>query len=728
VITQPNNIPTQKPETSALASLITELNIARRNSSAYPKGHPVIAASLAKVLHIYENLVHEHDEIILGVTNETLMVNGVVLEKSNLVYKNFSRVLFERGIGALLFHIGITVEELNDFIAILVLKREYIQQSGGIEQLWATAGITAMTIRPLRYDLFTSIDQDSITVGQSGNQADQLWNTFTQELTRGALILVDDGEYDCAPEVLANILNQKFADGIMDESEVRAAISCFFENETGNTSPDLHSSSSDSPDPYKKLADFISSLTPELRRQFLNSTFNAMNPERQTAAEHMLNSLSEEVIIEALDDISHDRLSISPVVFGLLQRLGANAGSSQHRFEEETEDSEIVHKMKTILREHASEEFVPDSYQRKLNKIITSDHLLNRNMEDVSSLLTTMENRSIEGSIGHILMNLIRESLESPEERDMLLQNLTDMFGFFLQTGDYDQLLTMIDQLTDGTFPIEIQYRLREEYGRREFLEEILDGLTIWGKSIYGDIRALITKIGGPFIETILDRLSEEKNMSIRRFYMDCLIDMGPVTRIPIRCRLDDTRWYFLRNLLIILCAQNDPSSIDRIRALLRSEEPRLRLEALKTLVHFRDPQAEQLLMNNLNSQNQEIQVAAIQLAERCASSAITALLAQMLVQGGYSHSECERKSAIVHTLGEIGRTEVLPELAKVLRSRSLFHSKHLTRLKSDIIRSLPKYPVHFSRPVLELIAKDSGEIARLAQETLRIISGIPYE
>ena len=126
--TPTNDIPLHKVETKALASLITELNIARRNCNAYPKGHPVIAASLAKVLLVYDNLLQEHDEIILGVTSDSLMIDGVILEKSSLVYKDFSRVLFERGIGALLFHKGMTIGELSNFTTILGLKREQIHK------------------------------------------------------------------------------------------------------------------------------------------------------------------------------------------------------------------------------------------------------------------------------------------------------------------------------------------------------------------------------------------------------------------------------------------------------------------------------------------------------------------------------------------------------------------------------------------------------------------------
>lgn len=708
-------------DTKSLATLIIELNIARRNSSAYPKGHPVIAASLAKVLRIYENLLSDQSELILGVTSEALMVDGVVLEKTNLVYRDFSHALFERGIGALLFHRGLTIEELNHFTIILGLKRDQILQRGGIEEVWSEANIVAISIRPVRYDLFKTSEKD-LEGSDSVTSEEGLWDKFAREITVGGILHKDSGDIYLDPEVLAEILNQRFDNTGMNEADVREAINGFLEP----ADTDDYITIEANEQPHQKLAAFISNLAPELRRQFLDSSFGMKSKDRLTAAERILTNLSDTAIIDTLEDISHNRLNVSPVVFGLLQRLGRNVSASQHSSLDISDENNLSQKMKTIFREHASEEFVPDDYQMKLNDIIASDQIPRGYMEEVPDLLQTLADRNIENSISQVLMNLIREGVESPEERDLLLHNLSDMFGFYLQTGDYGQLHTMIDQLSDGSFPIDIQYRLREEYFRLEFLEEILDGLIIWGKPRYEDIRSLIHKIGGPFVESILDRLSEENSMSLRRFYMDCLIRMGDITRVPIVNRLSDTRWYFLRNLLIVLSAHNDPSIISLIRPLLHSQEPRLRHEVLKTLVRFRDTQAEKRILDNLDSSNLELQMAAIQLAEHCKAPAIANKLAVMLSLGGYSQADCEKKSMIIHTLGEIGRAEVLPELAKILSSRSLLHSRQLTKLKTDIIKTLPKYPVKVSRPILERLAEGSGDINHLAAETLKIISGKP--
>ncbi|MDD2309117.1 MAG: hypothetical protein PHH91_06000 [Desulfuromonadaceae bacterium] len=556
--TQSTDRATTDNDAGSLATLIIGLNIARRNCGAYPKGHPIITASLAKVLSVYEGLLLKHDGLILGVTSDSLMVDGVILEKSNVVYRDFSRALFERGIGALLFHSGLTIEELSNFTIILGLKREQIQQHGGIEQVWAKARIAAMTIRPIRYDLFQTTDDDSSTTDKAILSGEGLWDKFAKEVTLSEISYGRSDDICLDPEILAEVLNRRFAVGSINEAETRKAIADFL------APSDIDFSSQTlSGRPYQKLAAFISNLTPELRRQFLESSFTAKNKDRQTSAERILNNLSDSAIVETLEDISDNRLSVSPAVFGLLQRLGQNITQQRSSITQYIDnDDDLPCKLKTIFQEHAAEEYIPAAYQKELDSIKASERFSPLDIEDSADLLKTVENRSIENSIGQILMNFIREGVETPEERDLLLQNFSDMFGFFLQTGDYGQLHAMIDQLADGTFPDEIQHRLREKYSQREFQEEILDGLTTWGKPRYADIRSLIHKIGGEFVEAILERLSEEQNMSLRRFYMDCLTEMRPVTRLPIINRLNDHRWYFLRNMLIILTAQNDPAVV----------------------------------------------------------------------------------------------------------------------------------------------------------------------
>jgi len=149
-------------DSKALANLILELNISRRNSRSYPKGHQVIDAALNKVLNSYAGLRKTGEEIVIGVACDALLLGDTPLEKTNLIYRDFARVLYERGIGALVLRRELTLEELRSFIAILGTEREEIYRAGGIGAVWESSGIAALGIREIRYDLFTATEEAAI--------------------------------------------------------------------------------------------------------------------------------------------------------------------------------------------------------------------------------------------------------------------------------------------------------------------------------------------------------------------------------------------------------------------------------------------------------------------------------------------------------------------------------------------------------------------------------------
>src|SRR6185369_17183170 len=125
---------------------------------------------------------------------------------------------------------------------------------------------------------------------------------------------------------------------------------------------------------YEKLAALVARLNPELRRQFLGSTFVSNSGDLNMAAQENIPRLSTDVVLETLEDINSSRLSVPPVIMGMLQRLGRNSESRPQPAVGEVNDNDddIGKKMHTIFREHASEEFVPDEYQEKLNRIMAA--------------------------------------------------------------------------------------------------------------------------------------------------------------------------------------------------------------------------------------------------------------------------------------------------------------------------------------------------------------------
>lgn len=703
-------------EANALAGLITELNIARRNRTSYPKGHPVITASLQKTVATYNALMATSQEILIAPTRSLLIINGVALDKSNLVFRSFAKVLFECGIGLLQLLPGLTVDELHRFIVILGLKREEIQLHGGIEQLWVKSGITSILIRPIRYDLLKTTEESSVSAEPITRN--NLWERFANAFALNEINAADDG-FD--PQLLAEALNLYYAKNPAEFAASKSlnAISELMHNASGlDPSTGLQGDTS-----FDKIAEFMEQLNPELRRQLLSCSLGSIASELDLHAEKMLSSFSSEVIISTLDDVNKSRLSLPPVLMSLLNKLGSQAASRDHEQatlpnEAIPDKDELGQRMKTLFREQSSEQFVPELYQAKLDRIMTADQIQIIQSEEIHELQDALNPKLIDNRISEIILQLI---MLDPTEADTkaLSDNLASMCAYFLETGDYQQLIKIMHDSRDQRLPASFRTAIKDFFEQRSFIEELLNGLHTWGKSSFDQIKVLIAQIGEPCCEPILDALAEENSMSLRRFMIDRLLEIGLPAGQAISARLSDSRWYYIRNLIVILRTMNDTSAVEAVKPLCHHADARVRLEAVKTLLHFRDPSIEQKILRDLDGSDHNLKLEAIRMAEKSCSPEIIGRLLSILKRSGLSSSEYELKSAVVHSLGQLGQPEVLPEFGKILGSRNLLHPLLHTRLKLDIVRSLELYPLSLARSILARLADGNDEVAAQAAESL---------
>ena len=710
-------------DTQMLSALLIELNIARRNARSYPKGHPVIIASLQKVLTRYNLLLDIASEITIGVARDTLIVEGISFEKANPVFRDFARILFDLGIGTLVLRPGISLEELRNFILLLGLRREDVQKHGGIENVWLKARIATLSVRPIRYDLFTSTDKDSISAHAHSASAKSLWERFARYVIRQGADMDSDSSAEDRfdPELVAAILNGQHdhrlsADSTVDTLDTLADLMCRLSPATAGDQSDDCS--------YDKLGTLVSNLNPDLRRQFLNSSF-AADTDDNPAVRELVNHLSNDAVLDVLEDVNRQNISMPPVVVGLLQRLAEDGARHQtpSGIDVADADSQDMEKIRTLFREHAAEEFTPDAYQQKLNRIMAGDALLRLQDETVDELLETLEPHFVESHISEIILQIMMTAPNDGSENS-LAQKLGDMCAYFLETGEYEKLLNVMRQSSGPGVPSVFSDELHIIFSGQSFMEEIIAGLAIWGKPRFGQIREMIHHVGPPFVDVLLDQLAVENSMSQRRFIMDRLIEFGPAARDAVIARLSDTRWYFLRNLLIILRSMDDPSIVDQLRPVLRHNNPQVRQEVFKILLKGNDSGAEEQLLRDLDSSVPAVQQAAVSLAAACASPEILKKLVAILNRSGLSTGDCELKSAVAKTLGEIGKVEVLPELAKVLGASSLLNSKQLARLKQDLVSSLEHYPHQVVLPILQRLTRGNDEVARQAAAVLLKIEG----
>lgn len=720
----------------AVVAVAGDLNIARRNWNAYPSGHPLIESSVQKLLTSFQSLLSENGGVQLGITRDGLLLGDEYVEKNNQICKNVAAAFFERGIGALIVSRLPDREELLALLALLSLKREEVLAQGGIEKLWQEAGITALEIRAIRYDRFSGTEEERLS-SESDQEHGSLWEQFVLLMTKGEVGLAGtDAQGEIRPEVLAASLNAHFARRLgsgsgLSNNTLRRATAIIQQaiavSDTGDTGAARDAGYTEEAGDWSELNEtaavvkadlvaFITALDPLLRRQILNGFCETGTADASTTDE-LFRYLGATVLQETY--ASADEYAAAPELLqGILRKLLPHLMDSYHTT---TRDDEVRDRMQTLLQEHLREAYMPDAYMQGLLDSLSSGALKQLDTTELASLLTTLSPAFINSRGSEIILQLVIADPTS-ETAQELIQNLADLCGHFLEVGDYGQVLKILNQAADPRLPQLLRSAMRDAFCRREFLDEILSGLTIWGKPKYDQVALLIQVLGRAFIEPLLDRMAEEENMSLRRFMMDRVQSFGEIARPYLLARLSDSRWYVLRNIIVMLRTLGPMQENELVRPLLRHANQKVRVEALKLLIQSGDPVAQRQVLRDLDSSDRETQLIAINMADRNSPPEMMRKLLALATGGGYTAVECELKSAAIQALAEIGRSEILPELVKVLTSRSLLAFKALNRLKIDIIRSLDRYPAKTVLPLLEKVADGNDEVARQAAETLRIL------
>lgn len=466
-----------------------------------------------------------------------------------------------------------------------------------------------------------------------------------------------------------------------------------------------------------KIATFIAEMPQKLRRDFILNICKAS--ETMTGfSEELLMRIPGDAFLEAMESVATHGGGIPEMLLQLMQRLSSQSVSPIDL------DAAIAapgstEKVRVLLREASVEQFVPPAYQKALMSILSTDTLPSKSMQELTELSNTLEYNHLEGKIGDIITEIIRE-IPVGERGDGIRSNLMGLASHHLLNGDFHALeRTCRIIIEEGN---EMDSTALFDPG---FIQEILDAASVLGREKYQDIHSIICTVGQPFVVPLMDRLIAEENRSQRRFWFDSLSDLGEMTRNTALERLDDERWFVVRNLIIMLRAFNDQEVQRQVRRLVNHPNPKVCKEALKSLLSYGDPAADKLLLQDLEGSDPERKLMAVQVAEMSSNPAVVDNLIAIIESGGIRDYGLELKISAVQALAAICDIRVLPKLREILFAGRLLHPGKHAQLKIAIIRALPRFPASMSRPILEdVVAKGGKSLAPAASEALRTLPG----
>jgi hypothetical protein len=213
----------------------------------------------------------------------------------------------------------------------------------------------------------------------------------------------------------------------------------------------------------------------------------------------------------------------------------------------------------SLLSDANFKSFVSDTYQQEIQRILQfNEH--NANREWLKQFLPQMSSEYSDRIFSDIIMELlmskvISEGLAS-EDRDLILQNLKEQGVQFVETGQFGQILKILrtfEALTADSINNDIVSGMLEYFYSQDFITLLIDAIKIMGRTERQDVFLLCECYGEKLLLPLMDALVVEESQTVRRFLISLIASLGDIAARESANRLNDSRWFVIRNMLFIL-------------------------------------------------------------------------------------------------------------------------------------------------------------------------------
>jgi HEAT repeat protein len=699
--TQKVNDP-EAPEIDAIARVVIDLHIARRNLSIYPPTHEQVKQSVTKAYAGLSSVLELRESFTLAVMTGGLVLDKTPLPDGNPVCKEFSNILKQYQVATLTFGQELDESELVRFLLLIGSDPEEVSDQGGIEAAAEVCNLTHVALAAVDYSKLQLTEEREIQRSTSLDGQPSIRQQYVTHLQsgpsspEGRLETNDNTLWN--PDELATLLNQK-------QLDVQQALELYDEILSKAVQiPD------DDPQPCQELQSFqtmIKELRPELRSQFLSATLQgcgAAQSEHESA--RLVKGLGADLVVQMIRQADEGGDGISPSLLSFIKKmghLGISAGSllSENDSGHVGLSSEQVSSL--IAHEHYNH-YVDEDYSILLDDLAEDDQSVDTGStaDNLSQQLAEcMEASRITGHVSRAVMELMGQSPDSEEYRSWARQ-LSYLLDDLLETGAYDGLAQTLafvrgESAHSDKEKAKIAEIVLDHFESPEFVAQAVKRIFKMDGEAGVQATEFLVQLGEPVVVEIMDQLSTGETEIERKKLIQTLKKFGPLAAREAVERLGDSRLNFLRMMIQIVGSLGDQSLVDHLRPLLEHADSGIRLEVLGVLLRFQNSWGLVRLRELIDAPWSDDTAQAIVLA---GVHKVTEVVS-MLVDYAGRRGDVQRQEAAIRALGRIGDARAVPVLDKLARRRWTMSRKHQVHLKQVIFESLDGYA---AQDILDLL------------------------
>ncbi len=693
-----------------LSDAVIELNISRRSVGLYPPEHPITRRSVKSAYTLLKKLFEIRSSITLGVAKNVLMIDEYTLDRQNPVFIEFALALHAKGIAAITFSSGL--EEKEVLMLHMLISDKDLPAGQALVELDQSKNLRHIRLVPLDVSKLKFVEG---VLKKTTDSRQAVWEDYVYGVLEGNLADEDAAGivFKIPPEEVAHILSSRPS----DTKEGYDRVITTYLSKKGRKGLNR--------DSLNRFITLVENLSPSIKEQFLSRAVKhqALNNKE---TEELLGELTSEDV-ERMMNIFQKQSVLPEGLRNLIDKFSEvkkteSVKEMLYKGSSHIEDIELSEDMIKLNEDDQFGEFVDGQYHRDLEKMLKVKKVNDPSL--LEEIQKAMSPEVLDSAFSDVVLELIDFDYMKSEECLKLLTRLSELIDVFLETGRFEEVLhihnTIYSHMLTGNFRAEtfsmVEYFFRSE----QFISKLIEAFSIWGRNQRETVLKLTRVLKLNLINPMFDALIEDERSSQRKFYLSIMSQMGKdVLQEAVR-RLDDERWYVVRNMIYLIREYRGTEYIKKIRPLIRHKNKKICLEALKTIVHFSTPDAFSHIKLFLRGKDPELKEEAIKISGAYRIKKAVPYLLKILKKQDLLGTELHYKLLAVNALGKIGDPSALDTLKKLYSSRALFYKGTFEELKLEIIGSLENYPFKQAGPILDLaLVSRSKETRALAQKLL---------
>lgn len=684
---------------------VKQLVITMKAVRLYPVSSAIPLESAEEAVSILTELLKSHADMRLSIQKKEIVFQGVTVYEGQPAFESFAKELYNRRVSEVRFYVGTSASDILALLETLTISPPDLANAGGVEtRLW-DRGVNAITVSESSARIVDSnadTDSQPVAAGEPWPpvkaRIDEILAAAMQGRPLDQRILV---RIVGDTQVLKGYLRESVADRGVDPSEIAAELKV---EEMARAA--LAAPADSRRELFSSLAEAILSLDDDVSYAVIADRLlpHSKNDEaisgvlRQMRIDEVCRLLVQEArqdpaaaaglarAIRNLALLSHSQKD------EILNSAGAAMLSAG--FSSEQAGAILEEAMPTRVQVSSEEPESPESGYSILKLLELAPKMTVKELTHEPLVQQLMDEARKGISDGDVVATLASVVAADPDDEGFasMMALLEDALELTIERRDFrvaaDVLETLASVVAQPDLSKERAARLSDAMTRLAGIREmaaVASATRIYdeGSEEKAACLRILEVLGNSAINPLLEVLANEPEMTARKALVDLIASMVDAHLEYLGEHVSDPRWYFVRNVVIILGRSKKIEILPYLERTIRHPDARVRRETIRALSGVRSKYAEEMLVAALNDQDAPNVRLAARYLGMVRSLVALPVLQELAAGEGRLGREPEVRIEAIEALGKIGAAESVPLLRTLAGQRTFIGGSRLKGLNA---------------------------------------------